>query len=120
DNFTMAGLGRFMIGLGAAFAYIGTLKLAALWLPANRFATVAGLATAVGMASGALSQKYLTKLVEMMGYQEALQTAVIAGIALSFIMFLLIKNRPTNQDSRFMELSPMTLKQVMSALRIIF
>ena len=52
DNYLMAGAGRCLIGLGTAFAYIGTLKLASIWLPANRFATVAGLTTAIGMTSG--------------------------------------------------------------------
>lgn len=121
DNLITAGYGRFMIGLGTAFAYIGTLKLASLWLPADRFATVAGLTTAVGMASGALSQKYLTKVVEMIGYQRALHSAMVAGVILSIIMFLLIRSRPTHKNNKQNEiLAPMTLSQVMSALRIIF
>src|SRR5262245_61657008 len=49
DQYYVAGFGRFMVGAGCAFAYIGTLKLAAMWLPADRFAFVAGLTTAVGM-----------------------------------------------------------------------
>ena len=32
-TYLSAGMGRFLIGLGTAFAYIGTLKLASIWLP---------------------------------------------------------------------------------------
>lgn len=121
DNYAIAGLGRLMIGLGCAFAYIGTLKLASLWLPANRFATVAGLATAIGMVSGAMSQKYLTKVVELIGYQEALRGALIAGVILSVIIIMLVRNRPDNSSTSENEMqAPMNGNQLISALRIIF
>jgi MFS family permease len=122
DTYMMAGCGRFMIGLGGAFAYIGTLKLAALWLPSDRFATAAGLTTAVGMTSGALSQTYLTKLIDVIGYQDSLRTAMFAGILLSIMMLFLIRSRPSDLDNKLSnaECAPMTIKQVISALRIIF
>lgn len=119
SNFGMAGFGRLIIGLGCAFSYIGTLKLASLWLPPNRFATVAGLATAVGMASGALSQKYLYQLVSTMGYQQAMHTALFAGIALSILVILLVRNRPPKKDIALKE-TQTDMKQFLSALRLIF
>ncbi len=122
DNFLIAGIGRFMIGLGCAFAYIGTLKLASIWLPPNRFATVAGLATAIGMTSGALAQKYLANVVQAIGYQEALRSALIAGVVLSVVIILVVRNRPKsdgNTTDNEMQ-TPMNLKQLLSALRMIF
>lgn len=121
DSYLTAGLGRFMIGLGTAFAYIGTLKLASIWLPTNRFATVAGLTTAIGMTSGALSQRYLTKVIESIGYQEALRSALIAGAILSIIIVMLVRNRPKAQNTFANEMqTPMNLKQLLGALRLIF
>lgn len=119
-NFYMAGLGRFMIGLGSAFAYIGTLKLASIWLPENRFATVAGLTTAVGMASGALAQKYLTHIIESIGYHAALQNALIAGALLSLILFSIVRNHPHQAPTTSTASQPMSLKQVLRALRVAF
>lgn len=121
DSYFVAGAGRFMIGLGCAFAYIGTMKLAAIWLPANRFATAAGLTTGIGMASGALAQKYLAKVVDVIGYQQALHTAVVLGIALSMVLVILIRNRPAGLNKQHDALSaPMTKSQLTSALYIIF
>lgn len=120
DGYVTAGCGRFLIGLGCAFAYIGTLKLASIWLPANRFATVAGLSTAIGMVSGALSQKYLTKVVEAIGYQDALRTALLAGIVLSAIILLLVRNRPKASAGSFNVMqTPLNIGQLMGALRFI-
>ncbi|MBV9575745.1 MAG: MFS transporter [Gammaproteobacteria bacterium] len=122
NNFFMAGFGRFLIGLGTAFAYIGTLKLASIWLPPNRFATVAGLTTAIGMTSGALAETYLTKIVENIGYKAALHTALLSGIVLSVIIILLVRNRPTRTqttDANEMQ-TPINIKQLLNALRLIF
>lgn len=120
ESFMLAGTGRFLIGLGAAFAYIGTLKLASLWLPSNRFATVAGLTSAMGMISGALTQKYLSGIVEAIGYKQALHSAVIAGILLSIVIVALIRNRPPVQQSEAVMQNPMNMKQLKSAMRLIF
>lgn len=120
DDYFSAGAGRFLIGFGTAFAYIGVLKLASVWLPPNRFATVAGLTTAIGMTCGALSQKYLTKVVELVGYKQALHSALIVGIILSVVILLFIKSRPkqTAQLSAEMQ-APMNFKELAEALRVI-
>lgn len=121
DSFFVAGCGRFLIGLGTAFAYIGTLKLASIWLPPNKFATVAGLTTAIGMTSGMLAQKYLTSVIAVIGYQEALRTALIAGVILSVIIVLSVRNRPKAERNALNEMqTPMNVKQLLSALRHIF
>ncbi len=121
DNLATAKTGRFLIGLGSAFAYIGTLKLASLWLPPNRFGMVAGLSTAIGMTAGTLSQKYLTHALETIGYQAALRTALISGIVLSVLIVLLVRNRPKAQTDSLQEMqAPMNVKQLWGALRIIF
>lgn len=121
DSFAEAGVGRFLIGFGTAFAYIGVLKLASVWLPPNRFATVAGLTTALGMTCGALSQKYLTKVVEVIGYKQALHTSVIIGIFLSLAILFVVRSRPTKSkhiNHNEMQ-SPLNLRQLVGALRII-
>jgi MFS family permease len=120
DTFRLAWAGRFLIGLGCAFAYIGILKLASVWLPPNRFAIVAGLATAFGMACGAMTQKYITHLEGIVSYQDALRPAIFAGIVLSILIILLIKDRPGNQINTANEMqTPVNLKQLLNALWII-
>ena len=121
DNFSQACVGRFLIGLGTAFAYIGVLKLASIWLPPTRFAAAAGLTTAIGMSSGALSQKYLARVVEVYGYKPILEVAVVVGLALAFLIFFTLKSRP-NEPNHFTHVvhKPMTIAQLFRALRIIF
>ncbi len=121
DSYLIAGAGRFLIGLGCAFSYIGILKLASIWLPANRFATVAGLATAVGMFSGYVTNKYLPHIVDTVGYQEALRAAIMVGLALCTVLFFVVRSRPKNCQSINSNLmhTPVNLKQLFSALKVI-
>ena len=37
-HLSVAGVGRFLVGFGSAFAFVGVLKLATIWLPKERFA----------------------------------------------------------------------------------
>jgi MFS family permease len=122
DSLGIASAGRFLIGLGTAFAYIGTLKLASIWLPPTRFATVAGLTSALGMISGALSQKYLTSFVELIGYKQALHAALFVGIALSIAILLVIRSRPKADPNAKKEdmRAPINFRQLAGAIRIIF
>src|SRR5207244_1619625 len=120
DNLQIASLGRCLIGLGTAFAYIGVLKLASIWLPANRFATVAGLTTSFGMISAIIDDKYLTTFVSSIGYKNALHTALFVGIGLSVIILVLMRNRPkvpmAHQQTKG---TPMSFGQLLNALRIV-
>lgn len=121
DTFTAAWIGRFLIGLGCAFAYIGILKLASVMLPANRFAIVAGLATAAGMACGALTQNYITRVIGFEGYKGALHPAIYVGIAISFLILFFVRDRDKNPNSSQDEMrEPMGTKQLFQALRVVF
>lgn len=121
DHFLTAGLGRFMIGMGCAFAYIGTMKLAATWLPANRFAFVAGCTTAAGMASGALAQQYLTTAVRTISYHDALNSVLFLGIALSILVVLLVRNRPEDPEHAHDHSGdPISFRQLLLALKHVF
>lgn len=121
DNYALAASGRFLIGLGTAFSYIGTLKLASVWLPSNRFATAAGLTTAVGMSSAILSQNYLTKVVQLVGYKQALFSVLFIGLLLSALIFFTVRNRPSKQKNTPTPSSPpMDLSQLLKSLRFIF
>lgn len=119
NSLPAASLGRALIGLGTAFAYIGVLKLASVWLAPNRFATVAGLTTAFGMVSAILADKYLTKFVLTVGYKQALHASFFIGIALSIIILLFMRSSPKLANNKQQKLPTMSFSQLLSALRVV-
>ncbi len=117
DTFSTAWTGRFLIGLGTAFAYIGTLKLASVWLPPNRLALAAGLATAAGMSCGALTQVYVSNAISIIGWKHALHPAVVTGIILSLVIVFLIKDKnPKAGHEQIPATQQLTIKQLFLAL----
>ena len=90
----MAYAGRALIGFGAAFAFVGSMVIAALWLPARRFAFFSGVALAVGLAGGVVGQGPLAAAVAAFGWRDYMVT--LGGWALihALLAWLLIRDRP--------------------------
>jgi sugar phosphate permease len=97
--FHVAIVGRFMIGIGAGFAYVTALKLASTWLPRKYFATATGLVTGCGMVSAIFTDMYLTHSVNVDGFRHAIYFPIFVGLAMIVLIFLIIRNKPANQKS---------------------
>jgi sugar phosphate permease len=120
DSLQIAKGGRFLIGFGSAFAYITVLKIVALWLPPNRFATAAGLTSAFGMSAGICSQIYLATFVQKVGYKGALSTGLIAGIILAILLFLIVRDRPREKMIEEKRAgNQLTFRQTLRGLRFV-
>lgn len=119
ETFWMVCLGRFLIGVGGAFAYTGVLKLISLWLPSNRFALASGLTTTFGMSAAIFCDIYLSKAVHQVGYKSALYMGLIMGICLSVIVILFMRNKPKHS---LPVSSPqnLTLVNVITGLKSVF
>ncbi len=96
--FWIAAIGRLLIGFGSAFAFVGVLKLATIWLPKKYFALFSGLATALGMLGAITGDLVLTKLVQFLGWQETMYISAILGIAIAFLIGLFVRDQ--SQDRK--------------------
>ena len=85
-----AQVGRFLVGFGSAFAFVGVLKLASLWFPPSRFAFIAGMATSLGMIGAMIGDITLSKLVVSIGSNTTLYLAAVVGVGLTIAMWLVI------------------------------
>ncbi|MCK4870715.1 MAG: MFS transporter [Gammaproteobacteria bacterium] len=90
----IAGIGRFMIGLGSAFAFVAVLKLAAVWLPKKHFAFFAGFATALGMVGAMAGDVELTVLMHRIGWQHTLYIGTVIGAILIPVIWLVVRDGP--------------------------
>jgi MFS family permease len=89
----VAELGRFLIGFGSAFAFVGVLKLATIWLPSRYFAMFSGFATALGMLGAIAGNLILTKLVLWMGWQETIYLSGAFGILVALLIGLFVRDQ---------------------------
>lgn len=88
----LVGVGRFLVGLGSAFAFVGVLKLAVVWLPLNRFAMVVGLTTMLGMLMGVAGNIGVMKLFHTVGWHNTLLLISSIGVLLIFLIWFGIKD----------------------------
>lgn len=97
--FDVALMGRFMVGFGAAFAYVTALKLASTWLPQKYFATATGAVTGCGMVAAIFTDVYLTHGVKVDGFRFAMFFPLFIGMALIVLIFLIIRDKPKEESA---------------------
>lgn len=94
DTLVFAKISRLIIGLGSAFAFIGVLKIGAMWLPAHYFGRLAGMCSMLGTASGMLGQIWLSHLMESYNWQTISVYSALIGGFIALLLFALLKDKP--------------------------
>jgi MFS family permease len=91
-HISVAQIGRFLVGFGSAFAYVGVLKISNVWLPRKYFAFMAGLCSALGMLGAISGSVTMSHLVELVGWRSTLHYAVRIGFILTLILWLVLRD----------------------------
>lgn len=99
QNYQMAIAGRFLVGAGSAFAFVGVLKLATIWLPEDKLAMVAGLTSALGTVGAMIGDNLLMVLVDHLGWQTTDIYTAFFGIGLTFLIWFGIHDHKRDLDS---------------------
>ncbi len=85
-SFYLALMCRFITGIGSAFCFLGPVRLASRWFPARRMAMVTGIIVTIAMTGGMMAQYPMAKLVNLVGWREALMVVGWFGVAILVIM----------------------------------
>ena len=96
-----AGLGRGLIGMGSAFAFVGAIYIATVWFPPKQLGMIAGITTAVGMIGEVVGQVPVVDLVHDFSWPTVVFWSGIVGIALGILMLIVIPRRPSWFENRF-------------------
>ena len=101
----IAESGRFLVGFGSSFAFVGVLSLAVHWLPPRYFSLVAGLITTLGMLGLVYGEVKITEMAMTMGLPYVLSLMVIIGLVLTALIYLLVRDGPGGSSIRTQPLS---------------
>jgi MFS family permease len=96
SSFIWASLFRFMSGIGSAFCFLSSIRLASRWFPAKNMALVTGLIVTMAMLGGMVAQTPLTLLVELVGWRHALLFDAGLGALIFLIIFKFVQDYPAN------------------------
>ncbi|WP_032074905.1 MFS transporter [Coxiella burnetii] len=111
ESLLLAYVGRVFVGLGSAFAFIGVLKMACIYLPIYRFAFITGAITSFGMLGGIIGNTLLTSLVNYQGWRLANYSIATFGVLVGLGMLLM-----ENRELRNLRVFVPTLKEVLRGL----
>ncbi len=114
NNVMIAGFGRLLIGMGSSFAFVCALKLASLWLPANRFALFAGIATGLGMLGAMVGDVGMQYVVSEFGWRHVLIGSALVGVVLIPIFWFCVIEK--HEDSEVHFAVSQSFKQLLSGL----
>lgn len=93
ETFYGAGLGRFLTGIGAAFAAVNCLKLTANWFPIKQFAFMAGLMMTVAMLGAVGGQAPLSAIIKAVDWRLAMTVIGIIGLILAAIFWIVVRDK---------------------------
>ncbi|MCK4933994.1 MAG: MFS transporter [Simkaniaceae bacterium] len=97
ESVFFASAGRFFMGIGSAFAFIGVLVIAARWFPPKYFAALVGVAqllAALGAMGGELP---LAFAVNQYGWRSVMLWLAFLGVCLAVFCAMIIRDRPTKK-----------------------
>jgi len=95
----MAELSRFLMGLTAAFAFVGTLKLATIWFRSEHLGLLAGLTQALGMLGAAVGEGPVALLDAQLGWRDTMRVMGVVLFILAILIGLIVRNRDRKQTT---------------------
>lgn len=99
DSLLTAAAGRFLIGVGSAFSFIGVLVLISRWFPPQQFAILAGIAQLMSSVGAIFGEMPLAALIKIVGWRQSSFILAFLGLLLAVCIWLFIRDFP-NQSTQ--------------------
>ncbi len=93
----LAAFGRFCMGIGSAFAFIGALVLVSRWFSAVYFALMAGIVQFMSSIGAMLGEAPLAKAVSVYGWRDSILWLATAGLFLAAVIYCVIRDYPAGK-----------------------
>jgi MFS family permease len=101
NSVLMASMGRFFIGFGSAFSFIGVLVLISRWFPPYQFAMLAGITQAMSSLGAIFGQVPLAALMSYIGWRNVMFLLAFIGFVLGGLVWLIVRDCPRGDHYQF-------------------
>ncbi len=85
-------LARLMMGIGSSFAFLSNVKVASLWFDPKKMPLFVGLTLLAGTLGAKVAGSPLVYLLDVLGWQSALQLLAISGGVLAVLSWFIVKD----------------------------
>jgi MFS family permease len=97
-EYWVAAVSRFVVGTGAAFCFLGCIRIASRWFPPKKMAFVTGVAVTMAMVGGLVAQTPFALLTSWVGWRQAVMIDAALGVVIFFVIYWLVQDRPPNSE----------------------
>ncbi|MDP3559002.1 MAG: MFS transporter [Legionellaceae bacterium] len=94
ESLWTAALGRFFIGTGSAFSFVGVLVLLSRWFPPHYFALLAGITQLMSSVGAIFGQMPLAAFIDIVGWRNASFILSLLGFLLALLMWIVVRDHP--------------------------
>ena len=94
NQVSVAVMGRLLMGMGAAFAFVGSMNLASRWFPLHRFGLMAAMAETSGMIGSLFGGYWLAHLVQNYGWRHSIEIASMIALLIGLLLMTIVRNAP--------------------------
>ena len=94
NDFTIAVIGRLLVGLGVSVAFICTLKVQSIWFNSKDFAMLMGVLTLVGTIASICATTPLALLLEYFNWRQIFFAVGILSFISSLLLFFTYSKLP--------------------------
>ncbi len=94
DSLALASLGRFFMGLGSAFAFIGVLVVATRWFSLKYFALLVGVAQFLAAMGAMGGEAPLASAVNTYGWRPTITWLAVIGGLLALVILIIVHHKP--------------------------
>lgn len=117
SSLPLAVLARALIGVGVSFATITYMKLAATWFPPKRYALLVGLLVSAAMLGAICGQMPFAWLVQSVGWRQALTDIAIAGLVLTMVFMLVVRDAPQEASTLHIKDQHLPFSEIMQVFK---
>lgn len=100
DSVFTASMGRFLMGFGSAFSFVGVLVLVARWFPPKYFALMAGIAQLMSSVGAVCGELPLSTMVNQMGWRDSMYVLAVLGFILAGVIWYVVRDTPEKNPKK--------------------
>lgn len=87
-----AAFGRFLMGIGSAFAFIGMIYVCSHWFPKKQLALLVGIGNSIGMLGAVGASGPFIFIVNILGWRWSLNALGVGGMVLALCLFFFLRH----------------------------
>ena len=93
-DFTIASVGRFLVGLGVSVIFIGLMKANTLWFSERRYGMISGVTILIGNLGAIFAAGPLALLLQQFEWRDVFVGAGVISLVLALLTAMFVRNRP--------------------------